>query len=653
MKKLYTILLTIALGYSLSNCSDFLDVVPDNVATLDIAFNNRASAEQYLATCYSYVPEYSNQYCNPGLSAGNETWYYTSHDNTFSNRWTYYIALGFQNTQDPLANYWDGGNGGESLFQAIRDCNTFIEYVSDRSRVAGLTEPERKRWLAEAHVLKAFYHYYLFQLYGPIPITDVNIPIDASPDKVKVTRDKVDDIVEYIVKLIDDSYLELPPVISKGATEMGRLTQSAALAIKAKTLLLAASPLFNGNTDFANYKNQDGEVFINQTKDVKKWNRAAEAALGAINSAESSGFKLYEFSEDWSITLPDELKYGMNVRGAVTQRFNNELIWGIGKQSNWDLQIWSQARLLPSMKDAPNNNLFGSAKGTYAPTLATAERFYSKNGVPIEEDKDWAANDWYNNRYNVQTITSADKYNMKEGGETAILNFNREYRFYGSLGFDNSTWYGVGWKNPNDDNSKNYILGKKGQFGGIISTGLYSITGYFAKKLCHVENEVGHNVSVKEYPFPIIRLADLYLMYAEALNESTEGNVVNPLVYDYIDKVRDRSGLEGVVDSWAKYSINPSKPLSQDGMREVIHRERSIELALEGQYYFDVRRWKTATKEFSKPVQGWNVQGETVQDYYQIKTIYTPKVYLNKQYFWPIKEHNIIVNPRLIQSFGW
>jgi hypothetical protein len=243
---------------------------------------------------------------------------------------------------------------------------------------------------------------------------------------------------------------------------------------------------------------------------------------------------------------------------------------------------------------------------------------------------------------------------MKVGGETAILNFNREYRFYGSLGFDNATWYGVGWSNPEDDGTQNYILGKRGEFGGLVTTGFYSITGYFAKKLCNIENEVEQNVAMKQYPFPIVRLADLYLMYAEALNEATAGEEsVNPDVYTYIDRIRERSGLDGVVEAWKNWSDNPGKPATPSGMREIIRRERLIELALEGQHFFDIRRWKLATKEFSKQVQGWNIQGETVEDYYQVKTIHTPKIYLNKQYLWPVREYNIIINPQLIQSYGW
>jgi hypothetical protein len=644
------------LGCALWGCTDYLDVVPDNVATLEMAFNNRASAERYLITCYSYIPEYDNQTSYPGLTAGNETWYFTAHDNrTFSNRWAYYIALGFQNRQDPLTNYWDGGNGGQSLFQAIRDCNTFIEFVGSDMRVAGLSSAERMRWLAEVNVLKAYYHYFLFQLYGPIPIVDTNQPIDASPEEVWIVRRKVDDVVDYIVRLIDDNYLQLPPAILKEATELGRLTQAAALSIKAKSLLLAASPLFNGNEDYANFKDHDGLPFINQTSQIEKWKAAADAALAAIESAEANGHDLYDFSKGWNVPLPDELLLGLHVRGSVTMRENVERVWGIGPQASTNLQTLAQARLWPGMSTAADNILFGGSQSVWSATLSTAERFYSKNGVPIEEDKEWRDNDWYKNRYKTRQITNSDdRYNLREGRTTALLNFNREPRFYGSLAFDGSTWYGAGWKIPDDFNQQNWIRAMRGEFAGIVSTGYYNITGYFAKKVCHVENETSSSTwHVESYQFPIIRLADLYLMYAEALNEATESNTVNPDVYKYIDKVRARYKLPGVMAAWQASSVYPNKPNTPAGMQEIIRRERLIELALEGQHYFDIRRWKLATKEFGKLVQGWNVQGETPDEYYQVKTLYTPKIYQNKQYLWPIKESDLLVNPKLIQTYGW
>lgn len=655
MKIYKTLFASIILLFTHVSCNDFMDVVPDNLATLDIIFNNRASAEKYMATCYSYVPLYGGQYENPGLTAGNETWYYASHDpdGQWSNRWAYFIALGNQNVNEPLANYWDGENGGKRLFAGIRDCNIFLEYVSDRSRVSGLKETERLRWLAEVQVLKAFYHYYLFQLYGPIPIVDKNLPITATPEEVKVKREKVDVVVNYIAELISDEVvMNLPPRITLNLTEDGRLTQAAALSIKAKLLLLAASPLFNGNTSYANFVDHNNEPFINQTYDRNKWTRAAEATKKAIDNAEASGVQLYDISDDVTSPLPDELAYSLHVRGAVTERFNKELIWSIGKQNTRNLQEWSMARLSPIMEkdDVPENVLFGTAKSVLAPTLATAERFYSKNGVPLEDDKDWVNNGWYGNRYKTQPITSADKYNMKEGERTAILHFHREPRFYGTLGFDRGTWFGAGWDRAEAE--PNYIKGRSGELGGVRKTGVRSITGYYAKKINHMKNAVkGATGHIEEYPFPIIRLADLYLMYAEALNEAHDG--VQSDVYLYVNKVRTRSGIPGVVEAWATHSTKPTLPSTSSGMREIIHRERNIELALEGQHYFDVRRWKTASRELSRPIQGWDIMGEDEANYYQIKTIQNPPLFTNKQYLWPLKENSIINNSNLIQTYGW
>ncbi|MDR2562612.1 MAG: RagB/SusD family nutrient uptake outer membrane protein [Prevotellaceae bacterium] len=636
-------------------CSDYLDVVPDDdVATLDKVFDNRNSAERYLTTCYWYVPMYGSQTDNPGMAAGNDVWYYSMNDNRYvRNTWSFGIANGLQNVASPLNNYWDGEEAAKPMFQAISTCNIFIEYVSDKSRVSGLSETERKRWLAEAKVLKAFYHYYLFQLYGPIPICDKNIPITASPEELKITRRKVDEVVDYIVATIDSCCNDLPPYIQNEAVEAGRLTKVAALSIKAKTLLLAASDLFNGNSDYAHFVDHDGKPFINQTASIEKWARAAEACREAVEIAETAGQrKLYNFRQYSSIDLPDSLIYAMNVRQAVTERFNEELIWSCGKQSSWDLQCNSMTLLNPGTKSISSSDAQSYCRANYSPTLAVAELFYSDHGVPISEDTAWInpAKNYYNRRYQTERSTAADKYYIKENYETAILHFRREPRFYATLGFDGSTWYGNGWTLPDDASTRNYVEAKKNQISGQTTPKLYSITGYFAKKLIYYRNSYGSSVSGWEYPFPIIRLADLYLMYAEALNEASETPPAK--VYEYIDKVRERSGLEGVQESWRKYTLTADKPDSKIGMREIIRHERQIELALEGQRFFDLRRWKTAVRELSKPIQGWSIDQETTAGFYQVRNIFYRQFY-KKDYLWPIKEYNRIVNPQLIQTQGW
>ena len=631
----------------LTGCTDFLDVVPDNIATIEMAFNNRTNAEKYLATCYSYIPLYGAQRDNPGLTSGNDIWFYTMEDASFNNKWSFGIANGLQNTSDPLNNYWDGGNGGKQLYRAIRDCNIFIENVSDRTKVADLDETERRRWIAEIKVMKAFYHYYLFQLYGPIPIVDVNLPISAPEEEVRIKRDKIETVVSYIVDLINEAVTDLPLKIYNEATEMGRITQPAALAIKAKTLLLAASPLFNGNTDYANFKDKNGEPFFPQTNDANKWKIASDACKEALDVALKAGHDLYDFKEETLENLPENLMYSMNVRQAVTERFNKELVWGCGKSYTYDLQCMYQPRILLFHGEKQN-----TCKGAYSPTLDIAEMFYSNNGVPIEEDKEWAANNSYNNRYETAVATATDKYFIKEGYQTVKLHFNREPRFYGTLGFDGSSWYGHGKEHADD---LYYLEAKKGQITGQSQLANYSVTGYYAKKLVYYKNIISESSAViEEYPFPIVRLADLYLMYAEALNEATDnGEFVPKEVYDNIDIIRKRSGLEGVVDSWSKYSINPEKPSTKEGMREIIRKERQIELALEGSRFHDLRRWKLARSTYNNAlVRGWSIDQETTEDYYVIRNIAQMK-YVQKDYLWPLKYDDIINNPNLIQNPGW
>lgn len=88
-------------------------------------------------------------------------------------------------------------------------------------------------------------------------------------------------------------------------------------------------------------------------------------------------------------------------------------------------------------------------------------------------------------------------------------------------------------------------------------------------------------------------------------------------------------------------------------MRSIIKQERKIELALEGHQYNDLRRWKDASKELSKPVRGWNVQGEVEDDFYKATTLFVPRAFITKDYLWPIKQQDLQIDDKLIQTYGW
>ena len=622
-----------------TSCSDYLDIVPEGTPDMETAFSNKTNARKFLFTCYSYLPKW-DQSGSIGFLAGDEHWLIPKGTGFIDQRLSlnaWEIGRGEQNSNDPYQNYWDGLNGGTNLWTAIRDCNIFLENID---KPLDLQQYERNRWIAEVKFLKAYYHYYLFMLYGPIPIMDNNISIDASAEEVRRYRDPVDDVVNYISNLLDDAAKDLPLQVTDAGEELGRITQPIAKAVKAQLWLLAASPLFNGNTDYINVKDNQGRSLFPSETDNNKWKQAADAALDAIKCAKEAGHDLYYFTLPVN-GLSDATRKLLDIGEAVTEKWNTEIIWG----STWNVNGLQKVAVAKTTKGSHYD-----AISVMAPTLTVAEQFYSSNGVPISEDKGdfWSKN--YPNRYDFTIIPDEgnNKHYLKIGEETAYLHLNREPRFYANLSFDRGTWYGYGYASDEPKDLAFYKFRAK-EVSGRITSEDYSYTGYLNKKVCSYKTSVTDNgLSTERYAFPIIRLADLYLMYAEALNETL--NTPNNDVYTYIDLVRERAGLDGVKESWQKYSKYPEKPNTKTGMREIIRMERLNELACEGKRFWDLRRWK---KELPREVKGWYVQGETAQEFYRVTTLYLRSRYSFKDYLWPLKVETVLKDPNLGQNPGW
>lgn len=620
------------------SCSDYLDIVPDNIATIDKAFETRKSTEGYLFTCFSYLPNPLDPGGNPAIFGSDEMWWKLEGEEA---KGTYHkMARGEQSSVNPLFNFWDGGNGGKEIWKAIRDCNIFLENVDTPP---DLKELEKKQWIAEVKFLKAYYHYYLFRLYGPIPIMDKNLPVSATPEDVRLYRNTTDEVVDFICDLLDEAAVDLPMRIQQMIASAGRPTKPMALALKAQVLTLAASPLFNGNKDFEGYTDNRGvNIFGDNVavEDKGKWERAAQALKNAIDTCHLAEHKLYTFNKLYQMSDTTALSY--QIRGAVSEKWNPEVVWGDTHGYGF-LQ-----KMHPRFLDENS----GCGCSDFGMTLRIAEEFYTNNGVPITEDPSFD----YSNRYAIKSA-QADKdgffdhfYYIKEGEETALLHYNREPRFYASLGFDRGIWEGSG---ISDDTKSYYIRNRQGESGGFRSMGEHQPTGYFNKKVANRETTINNNKYVeKRYAFPVIRLSDLYLMYAEVLNEVKAQPDAE--VYQWVDLVRERAGLEGVVESWKNHSTNPTKPETQYGMRQIIRQERLIELAGEFQRFWDLRRWKEAVKYYNNsPMQGWNYKGDNAEDYYNVQTYYNTRKYSIKDYLWPLKNSTILNNPNLVQNPGW
>jgi len=628
MKNIIYIIL-IVIGSLFTSCKDYLDVVPDNVATIDHAFSSRHNAQKFLFSIYSAIPVPSDTYSNFALNGGDEIWYPSSEVNRTGVR----IAQGHQNVSNPSGDKMSGSSKG-NLYVAITNCNIFIDNIDG---VKEMDEYQKVQWKAEAIFIKAYLHFYLARMYGPIVISDEVVPVSESSDKVHAQRSTVEETFTYIVGLLDKAIEDLPLTLQYEAEDLGRVTKPVAAAIKAEVLMTYASPLFNGNSIYSGFKNKDGENMFPVSYDNTKWEIAATAAKEAIDLSTQAGFRLFQ-KEDYKNRYPQSdftiLKCAL--RSRVTEEWNTEVIWG-HTADTWRLEYESMPRLYPYVTNP--------VASRHAPTLRIAEMYYSKNGVPIDEDVQYD----YANRYRLKTSVAEDQFKVELGEETAVLNYNRETRFYADLAFDRGDWFANG---SEYDTSPWYIHNRKGEYSSVFEVSQYSVTGYWPKKLINLKSTVGNGQSLSRsrYAFPIIRLADIYLYYAEALNES-KGNP-DAEVYEYIDKVRERAGLEPVVDSWRAHSSNPSKPSTKEGMRNIIQQERMIEMSFEGKRFWDLRRWKLSRKYMTKPIKGWSVLEKEVNKYYTITTLFSP-TFEEKDYLWPIPESEILKNPNLIQNPGW
>lgn len=637
-KKLYLLIILGALG-----ACNYLDVVPDNIATIENAFTLRTSAEKYLFTCYSYMPGNGHFNDNLAFMAGDEIW----HDDPPRDIQAqfYNIARGQQNVADPLGNYWSGQQRGKPLYMGIRDCNTFLANIH---LVRELTQFERERWIAEVKFLKAYYHFFLFRMYGPIPLVRENMPISSGPDQVQVFREPVDTCINYIVQLLDECIANeyLPERISgTEGTELGRITKPVAYALKAKVLVTAASPLFNGNTEYASLKNtgNKGENLFPQTNSIDKWKRAAQACKEAIDFCHEQGYELFHFPGNTGYTINDTIQTRLDIRTALTSTFNNtEVIWPNTNSPATDMQRWSMPLIAPGASTA-------GPKGILAPTLKMAEMYYSKNGVPITEDVNWD----YGRRYTLRKATPNERLWVKDGEETAALHFDREPRFYASLSFDRGTWFGNWVDNYDVSQPLLFPQLRATEFSARRGISNYTVTGYGIKKLVNIETSVATDGNMTNnmisYPWPEFRIADLYLLYAEALNEA---NGYSTATTEYINKVRARAGLKSVEESWANFSREPQKYLSKEGLRAIIQQERCIELAFEGSRYWDLKRWKTAHIEMNGPIKGWDITQKDAPSYYKERLLYNQRFTI-RDYLWPIELNEITINKNLVQNPGW
>lgn len=637
----------IILSFALSNCSDYLNIVPDNIETVDKMFENKTKIIQAMATCYAYIPDQFNDHYRTRLTLGNEVMFpsvYAHRTDVFiSNR----VMVGDQNVDNPYYSYWNGGGYTSSLYRGIRYCNTFLTYVKD---VPDLEPGDYKDFVAQVKFLKAYFHFLLINSYGPIVIADEEIDMNASKEELQKFRQPIDDCFEYVVNLIDEAITDLPARRIK--TQLGQVDKVIAKSIKAKVLLYWASPLFNGNSEYYSdfIDPSTKKPFFNQEYDKERWLKAANALKDAIDEAHTSNLRLYTYQKPvFDFDLNDiqtsgVMKYAYNNRFSIVDPWNSELVWGysnVNPTAGTSIQSACQVRNI----EYPNNYQF--SYNYMSASQFIVDKFFTKNGVLMEEDKTFD----YENRKTIVNVP-LDNYHkgflIPDDQEVIVKEYlNREPRFYAWIATDRSLWRTYG---------KLYQIRLRfNQWAGggtQASRGEYYQTGIGIKKWVHPETQNLFWERIIVFPFPLIRLSDLYLMYAEALNEY---NGPSDEVYQYLDLVRERAGLPGIKEVWSNSEIvkHPGKHLTQEGLRKIIRDERAIELSFEGHQYDDVRRWKIGDIYYNEPIMGWDSSKGEAKDFYVPVTWQNRDWVTPRDYFTPISNSILNQNPNLVQNPGW
>jgi hypothetical protein len=591
---------------SMGSCKKYLNQVPDDVITVDKIFASKTNTESFLANVYHTLPNELSQRYNgtddsgPWTASSDEAkynWDFNYSNNMNSSTW--------KKTDGDVALYWN------NYYKAIRNATFFMQNI-DNANPKEIQASDKKVYKAEARGLRALYYFFLLRTYGPVPlIGDKVLDINAAVSDLRLPRATFDQGIDFVVSELDAAYQDVP--LTSAEQELGRITKGICKAYKVEALLLKASPLYNGNTDFASLKNADGTVLISQTYDATKWTKAATAAKEFISEFVPGTYDLYTETD----ADPFMAAY-KSCRNVMTNDWNEEWIFARSRSGNY-----SQYDRTPKHVGAPYTDSGYQGAGALGATQTMVDAYLMANGLPIDDPQSGYA------------LTGFSDF--KAPFDTKLRNtynpwVNREPRFYVGITYNNSLW--LNQQNGSEIVSNFFYNGNSGR---SQSTSDVSPTGYVVRK--NVANNGNGRGAL------LLRLANIYLDYVEALNESDPSNTD---IVKYLNLIRKRAGVPQYGTGAGAVAI----PSGEAAMKEAIRRERRIELAFENTRYFDTRRWKIAATTDAGNFFGMDMS-KSDNSFYN-KTLLETRIFRKERdYLFPIPYDEVLKNNNMVQNPGW
>jgi hypothetical protein len=611
MKRTNIILLLMAcfIGGMLStSCKKtFLEKPKGGAVTVDTIFDTRnqaqyAVAQMYMLCVRGYFPE-TYDGCRPEALTDQLYIIHPAYDWASNTVNTGSYITGNMSA-DNNCDYGFGSDNGAGFYwhyKGIRQANLVLKNID---KVADADNAWKTDTKGQALFCRAIQHYELFRYYGGVPI--VTKPLDGTV-KIAIPRSSVQSVVDSVVKWCDQAASMLPA--TRPSADYGRVTKLAAMALKARILLYAASPLYNtpagmkGDVSGARFNDTRDTVLAYASYDKERWNKAAKAAKDVIDNAAAGGVSLFNTG------------HPLTTGETYATLGDYESVWNVF--ANPELILVNTSNQVPGAGGGWGD---GSAWGQYLSSKLRLAQWGVKNNVPIE----------FIQQYEKQDGT---KWTMPANGTDLPVDveaWKLDPRFYQTIAYDGKYY-----------SSQRGILAyyKKGDYGtdGNLASSDAGVDGYATETYKFVARV--DNMTDNHFAWPVFRLAEFYLGYAEALNEY-QGPGAEAATY--LNKIRQRAGM-------------PDKnPATIDAFRDAVQNEETIEFAYEGHRYNDLNRWLKAKTVLNTVLHGIQTTARNVGG--QLKRTWTTvpfvtRVFPAKYYYVPFPSTEISL--RYLGNSSW